>query len=75
MAKKTVLLTVSELAEELGMDHSVFNRGEYVNNLVDNPQNPLPYFYVRGTKLFRAADVDSWAAREIERQQEKSERE
>ena len=75
MAKKTVLLTLSELCDEFGLDHSVFNRGDYVNNLVENPENPIPSFYVQGRRLFRAADVDSWAEREIQRQQEKSERE
>ena len=72
MAKKAVFLTVSDLAEEFGMDHSVFNRGEFVNNLVENPENPIPFFYVRGTKLFRVADIDSWAVREIQRQNAKA---
>lgn len=72
MAKKAVFLTVGDLAEEFGMDHSVFNRGDFVNNLVENPENPLPFFYVRGTKLFRVADVDAWAAREIQRQNAKA---
>lgn len=72
MAKKSVLLNLSELCDELGMDHSVFNRGDYVNNLVENPENPIPFFYVRGVKLFRVADVDAWAAREIQRQSEKA---
>ena len=72
MAKKAVFLTVGDLAEEFGMDHSVFNRVDFVNNLVENPENPLPFFYVRGTKLFRVADVDAWAAREIQRQNAKA---
>ena len=72
MARKAVFLTVSDLAEEFGMDNSVFGRGDYVNDLVENPENPLPYFYVRGVKLFRVADVDAWAAREIQRQNAKA---
>lgn len=72
MAKKAVFLTVSDLAEEFGMDHSVFDRGDYVNNLVENPENQIPHFYIRGTKLFRVADVDAWAAREIQRQSAKA---
>ena len=72
MARKAVFLTVSDLAEEFGMDNSVFNRGDYVNNLVEKQENPLPYFYVRGVKLFRIADINEWAAREIQRQNAKA---
>lgn len=72
MAKKAVFLTVGDLAEEFGMDHSVFNRCDYVNNLVENPENPLPFFHVRGVKLFRIADINEWAAREIQRQNAKA---
>jgi len=73
MAKKSVLLNLSELCDEFGLDCSVFGRGDFVmNNLVKNPENPLPYFYVRGTKLFRLADVDAWAVREIQRQNAKA---
>ena len=72
MARKAVFLTVSDLAEEFGIDNSVFDRGDYVNNLVENPENPLPFFYVRGTKLFRVEDINEWAAREIQRQNAKA---
>ena len=72
MAKKAVLLTVSDFAEEIGLDYSVFGRGDFVNNLVENPENPIPSFYVQGRRLFRVADVDAWAAREIQRQSAKA---
>lgn len=72
MAKKAVFLTVGDLAEEFGMDNSVFGRYDFVNNLVENPENPIPFFDVRGVKLFRVADVDAWAAREIQRQSAKA---
>lgn len=73
MARKSVLLNLSELCDEFGLDCSVFGRGDFVmNNLVENPENPIPSFYVQGRRLFRAADVDAWAAREIQRQNAKA---
>lgn len=72
MPKKSVVLTFSELCDELGLDRSNMGRGDIVRARVENPENKIPSFYINGIQLFRLSDVDAWAVREIQRQNAKA---